>query len=345
MGIFSRQRALFDSAATPTSLASPWAEPGNLISFVAPDIFGAEIAAKLPLTRESALSIPAVARARNLLVSIIAALPLVAQNKDGVLANQPVWLYRSDTGESTYSRMAATVDDLMFFGKSLWVVSRGAEGQITDATWVAPSEWQITNGQVRVLDQPVSDRDVVLFHIPRWDGLLVHGSRTLRGAIDMENAWVQKVKNPVPLTVLRHTSSEGRQLEDDEVQHLLTQWRTARRDEDGAIGYLPPELQMEVFGTVDPALYVEGRNAVRTDIGSLLNIPTSMLDGSLEASSTYDNAQGQVSRFYSESLPFWLDPIVQRLSQDDVVPRGQSVRANFTNALAETPAPIAPAED
>jgi len=83
---------------------------------------------------------------------------------------------------------------------------------------------------------------------------------------------------------------------------------------------------------------VEARNAVRTDIGSFLNIRASMLDGTQGVDSlTYTTNSIERNAFYEIDLPFWTAPIESRLSQDDVVPAGQRVRFD---KYAEYGAPI-----
>jgi hypothetical protein len=57
-------------------------------------------------------------------------------------------------------------------------------------------------------------------------------------------------------------------------------------------------------------LMVEGRNAIRTDVGSFLNIRASMLDGTMGIDSlTYTTTEGEKNSFYEFDLPFWTDPI------------------------------------
>jgi hypothetical protein len=337
MSVFRKDRRAHGATAA-IGVASPWADGGNLGSLVLSDVYGTDIASRLPMSRGEALSIPAVSRARHLITSSIAQLPLVALSASGPLAVQPSWLYRSDSDVSPYSRLASTVDDLLFFGVSLWAVKRGADGYPLDAAWIPADQWTITDGNILVNDEPADEQEVILFDVPGFSGLLNVASRTLRGAIAIENAWVSRVKNPVPLSVIKSTDQV--QLEQSEIDTLLRTYNAARRSEDGSTAYLPPNLELEDHGTSDPELYIAGRNSIRTDIASHLNIPTILLDGSpAEATLNYVTQDGTRSRFYAETIPFWLDPIVQRLSLDDCVPRGQRVRADFTEQLTATPTP------
>jgi Phage portal protein len=346
LDIFKRER--LDYLAAPTGIAAPWADSSHLAQgLIWADVLGLPLE-DLPLSRADALSIPAVARGRALIVSNVAPLPLRALDSNGVLSAQPTFLYRSDSGVSPYMRMVSTLDSLMMYGVALWAVNRGAKDQIVDAAWVPHNRWGFdSEGRILVDHGPVDASQVILFQ-SATPGLLEVANRTLKGAKAIEEAWVSKARNPVPLTVIKHVpGQQGDQLEQEEITELLRQWATARRNEDGALGYLPPSLTIETHGTVDPALYVEGRNAIRVDIASFLGIPASLLDGSVaEASLTYTTTEGNRNRFFTETLPLWTNPIESRLSEDDVVPRGQRVRFDFTELYTNPPTSTgAPSED
>lgn len=324
-------------------ITSPYSTAPELPPFVITDLLEDEVVRNLPMSRAHAISIPAVSKARNLLVSTISKFPLRALQGDQVLTSQPTFLYRSDSTVTPYERMAWTVDDLIFHGHSLWLVRRGAGDSsgrrpILDAEWCPQSLWTITNGHLLVDGVDVDDEDVILFNSP-FEGLLNVGNRTLRGSIDTEASWVGRARNPIPLIELHQTDD---QLSSDEVTEFVKAWATARRNEDGAIGYTPPGLEIRVHGTVAADLMVEGRNAVRTDIGSFLNIRASMLDGTAGVDSlTYSTTQGERNLFYEIDLPFWTDPIEARLSMDDVVPRGQRVRFDKYDTF-NLPSPTGP---
>lgn len=324
--------------ADQLGLSSPWAEGGDLQQVVLSDIFGPEVLDSIPLTRADAISIPAVSKARNLLVSTVAKFPLVAMRGAAVLddSDQPTFLYRTNGNVSPYDRMAWTVDDLIFYGTSLWLTDRGAPDAksgrraITDATWCPQSQWTITKGHILVNEQEVDEEDVLLFNSP-FEGLLNIANRTLRGARDQEQAWVGRSQNPVPVIELHQTDDS---LTADQVAKFVAAWSKARRSPLGAIGYTPEGLELKVHGDVAVDLMIEGRNAVRTDVGSFLNVRAAMLDGTIGVDSlTYTTAQGERNSFYEFDLPFWVDPIAARLSMDDVVPRSVSVHFDMYNTL------------
>jgi len=334
LDIFSSKRTsdlLAVGSSIDLGIKSPWIDgPDTLSTIVLSDLIGADILDQFPLSRGEAIAIPAVSKARNLLVSAISPLPLRAYDKAGETAEQPTWLYRSDDAVSPYERMAWTVDDLFFYGYSLWRLTRGSLGQILTAAYVPMDSWEIRDGRILIAEpgstvrEPVSAEDVIFFNSP-FEGLLNVGRRTLRQARDMENTVAARVRNPAPLVVISATTDDS--LEPEEVTSLLDQWNAARRSQEGAVGYLPPGLALAEYGVADPALYLEARNAVVTSIGQFANIRAAMLDGTASIDSlTYTTKDGERNSFYEFDLPFWMDPIQHRLSQDDVVPRGTRVR-------------------
>lgn len=336
MGILDRLglgRSTHELLSSPTTLGitSPYASPVELPPFVITDLLSDEEVKKLPMSRSEAISIPAVSKARNLLVSTIAKFPLRAMAGATVLApkDQPTFLYRTNSAVTPYERMAWTVDDLIFYGVSLWLVRRGTADSagrkaILDAEWCPSNQWTITDGHILVDGEEVPDDAVILFNSP-FEGLLNVGARTLRGARDTEASWVGRARNPVPIVELHLT--EETQLTPAEIkEQIVDPWATARTSENGAIGFTPVEFELRTHGEVKADLMVEGRNAVRTDVGSFLNIRASMLDGTMGIDSlTYTTNEGEKNSFYEFDLPFWTDPITARLSMDDVVPRGQRI--------------------
>lgn len=314
-----------------------WQQPQTqLTQIVIDDIFG-----DMPelVDRGNAMKVPAVTRARDLLVGSIADLPLVAYQRDTRLAEQPAWLYRTDV-VTLWHRMAFTIDDLLFYDCSLWLRQNGADGFLLNATRVPIESWAVDNdGRILIGDEPVDASDVIYFPGPTGGGLLSNGRDTIRGARAIDRAWVARTRSPIPPTLFQQTQEETASPED--IQKLTTSWGKARLNPDTAgVGFVPWGIT-PIFPAPsdDSAMFIQGRNAVRLDIANLTNIPASLLDGSTAtASLTYVTADGQKSSFQEQTLRYWTAPIEHRLSMDDVVPRGQRVRFDITYASQVPPA-------
>ncbi|MCU1439990.1 MAG: Phage portal protein BeeE [Rhodoglobus sp.] len=348
------------SSPIDLGIASPWQE-GSLQQILIADLLGAQLADTLPLGRAEAISIPAVAKARNLLVSSVSKFPLRALRRpvgvpysrsdaDDDVTGEYAWLYRTNGPVSPHERMTYTVDDGYFHGLALWLVDRSAPdenrlGAILNADYCPWDAWTVDDGKILVNDKPVDESEIILFNFPT-DGILVEGRKTIRGARDTEAAWTGRMRNPIPLIELDVTDPDIN-LTQPEIDKYVTDWAFARRQENGAVGFTPPGISLNTHGEVHADLYVEARNAIRTDIGSFSNIRASMLDGTMGVDSlTYKTETGERNQFYEFDLPFWTDPIEARLSQDDVVSRGTRVRFDKYENYSPTPTPTgAPTED
>lgn len=323
------------NALPMSGIVSPW-QTGQLSQIVWSDIFGTE--ANI-ISRAEAMTIPAVAKARQILVSTIAKYPLVAYDANGAVNPSHKWLQATDGDVSPWHRMAWTIDDLMFYGWSLWGVERDAAGDIIKADRCPIERWEIDpNGNILIDNIAAEDGSVILIPAP-FEGLLKVGSRTLKGGAKLEASWVGKATNPIPAIELHATTDDP--LETDEVHALVQAWADARSDVNGAIAFTPHNVQAIAHGSAEPSLLIEGRNFLRIDVGAFLGIPAALMDASLStASLTYSTQEGQRNEFADFTLPYWLEPIQQRLSLDDVVPSGERVRFDLSDLYTTTPSPI-----
>ncbi|OII04309.1 hypothetical protein BIU96_07875 [Curtobacterium sp. MCBA15_008] len=259
---------------------------------------------------------------------------------------QPTWTYRSDQDIVSMAHVLTWVaDDILFLGHALLSVKRGSDGFPVSIDRISPDRYTITNGSILVDEKPVDARDVIF--VPGLvDGLLDIGARSIRGARYVEEAWVGRVRNPIPQTVIKETTDQTN-ISDERAEGIVRQFNEKRRDPDGATTYVPYGLAVEALGANDSNLFVEARNALRIDIGSFVGVPSTLMDATtVQASLTYENKAGERDRFYVEALPLYAAAIEQRLSLDDVVPRGQRVRFDFSELYAQVPTPTgAPTED
>jgi hypothetical protein len=300
------------------------------------------------MTREIAMSLPAVYRARAILLSLIPDKPLKNWYGAELVNPQATFLYRTPGIVSPWQRMANTIDDLIFYPYSLWLTERGAvrngRKDILNAVHCPYSSWQINElGQVEILDadnhwQVASEDEVILFPGPS-EGLLAYARRTLQGAAALDAAWVSRAQNPAPITELHLTDDIA--LDDDETIATRDAWVAARRSANGAVAVTPSNVQVIDHGAADAPLLIEGRNASRLDIAAFFNLPGAILDASQAQSTlTYVTEQNTRASVYDLSIPYWIRPIEGRLSQDDIVARGQSVRFDFSTLAPAAPGPV-----
>lgn len=339
---------------------SPWKPSGALSPIVTGDLFPDLPEDRFPLSREEAMKIPGVIKLRNLLVASISPMPLVALKKlaSDRVEDQPSFLYRTNALQSPEARTAATVDDLFFYGCSLWITDRGAGdspkgGPILSAAWVPRNEWKIEQDAsgslvVSVLGVVMKESEYLLFDVPLYDGMLHLASRSMRGARAIEDAWVSRAKNPVPLLALKIISPDlAPELDQDAIDAIAASWTVRKNSTTSTVGVLPYGLDLDAIGMGETSLFESARNAMRGDIGAYAQVNAAMLDSNFGTDSmTYDTKEAEHSIFTALSLPFWTTPITSRLSMDDVVPSTQRVRFDKSELTeATTPPTGIPTED
>lgn len=365
MGILSTFRSWFGagrsivpagSGRSRLAIRSPWSTT-QLQAAVLADIFNTDAG---PVSRAEAMSVPSVAKARHLTCTLLPAYPLVAYKgqpadaEPAPLDEQPAWLNSTAGSVHPTTRLTWSLDDAFFGGWTLWLLDRdddadssglvgpGGEplGTILSAERCPPEDWTFGYDEdgtpvVKVHDVVPALGEVLLFQAP-FEGMCEAAHRTLRGAVMVENAWVARVRNPIPAVEL-HVTDPDTELDDAETAELLDDWHVARNDPDGATVVTPHKVEMRVHGEVDPALYVEARNAIRLDVANFANVPASLLEGSLStASLTYSTGESKRAEFIDYAVPMWRAAFEARLSMDDVTPRGTYIAFDLTN-WTETP--------
>lgn len=337
------------SMSQTTGVVSPWSE-GELNKFVWADIYGLDVA---KVTRKEAMSVPAVSASRNRIVQV-ADRPLRAIRSTGVdgdgmqtgvdVTKDHAWLYRTDTAVTPWMRMAATFDDWIFYGESLWVLERGAKQEgsayapIKDALHVPYDRWQVDMyGQILIDDNPVDSDSVIYFPGP-FEGLLNVAPEAIRAAKALERAWASRVRNPTPTVILEEVNDGD--VTAKQASKYVRAVSAALRDPDGAVFFVPASIRLRLEAESGIDVLEGARNAVRIDIANYLNLNASSLDGAKPQSSLTYETQETEQQELKDRLSFWTAPLEHRLSMDDVVPRGTRVRFDFaTSTPAQTGTP------
>ena len=328
-------------------LMFPWSGTSTLKALVYKDIYGSsddDI-----VTRETAMRVAPIKRGRAVIIGRLADLPFeLGEFVDGEFVadeTQPGWLTQTASITSTpWHRFAMSLDDTLFSRWSLWAVDRDDAGAITDAERIELNRWRFdqespTGVAIALGDilapiwAPITDdRSVILFNGPD-DGLLATARDTIAGWRHMERSWVGRVRSPIPAMVLQEVEANG--VSQEEAQQYVDAWAKARTSPNGAIGFLPASLKLDVHGDVQADLFNEGRNAARIDVANHMNLPVSYLDGSTATSSlTYVTQEGSRAQIIDD-LEYWIAPFEARLSQADVTGNARKVvRLNRSNLTA-----------
>jgi hypothetical protein len=344
------------AAPLPLPLASPWAPTNNLASVVWADIFGATVA---PVTRAEAMAVPAMARARHIIAGTIARIPLRAYRGTSTDplpdAAAPSWLTSTASVLSPWHRMLWTVDDLVFYGWSVWSRVNGADGRPYQMDRIAPDRWSVDSAGRVWVDNVLARTDQVVVIPGPHEGLLAFAQSSIRHAADLQRAAGRAAKHPAAYLALKQTG--GDPLTDTQIDALTARWAQAREGENGGVAFLNQSIEAQEIGTFDRHLVLDGRNAAAVDIARHASLPADLLDASGEQSLTYANSRDNDRRGVDYGSGLYMGAISGALSQDAVVPHGTRVafdleqwlegtvpgQAPDTQTAPTPPAPAAPA--
>jgi HK97 family phage prohead protease len=305
------------------------------------------------VSRDQALSVAAVQRARNELCSI-ACLPL-RQYRDLTVINSPL-LRQIDPDVPNVVTLAATVEDLVFEGIAWWAVTaRDFAGWPVAARHVPvtsvtidppagsapatlPSGIDPGSPRARVVyvdgvETPA--KDMIRFDSPN-PGLLKANARSIRRALALDQLANMYASNPRPLEVLKAKDDPNVDpVEDEDVPGILAKWASYRRASSTA--WLPENVEREdVSPSVSDLQLVQLQQQVSLEIANGTGLDPEDL-GVSTTSRTYFNAvDRRVSKIQEGRMPI-MKAITDRLSMGDVTPYGNRVDFDLTEYLAADP--------
>ena len=329
MGLFRKTNA---TSNTQTSVIAQYA-PQVLSTPMLTSIVPAQ-----SITRELALEIPSVVRARNLICNTIASMPLeLYRNSTGEEIGKPVWMDQPALNQPRAVTISYTVDSLLFYGWALWKITSRYQEDGRPASY----EW-IPNTRVTpyysedgykidgyYIDQVFYSNDDVVTFQSLSDGILTTGARVLRAALDLETASSVAASTNMPTGWIKNT---GADLDPKEVQGLLAAWKQSRASRSTAYLTSTLEYQTAAFSPKD-MMYNEAKENYSTQISRLFNIDAYFLSADANASMTYSNLLDSRKQFVSLTLQPFISAIEDRLSMNDVTANGNRVRFDLDDSF------------
>ena len=292
------------------------------------------------VTREQAMTVPAIARSRNILAGSIGTIPMESYNKlTGAHINNRTLIVQPDPALPRVNTITWLVDDLIFYGRGyLQVLDVSPEdGRPFRARRIDPRRVQatidssgtlITGYQVDSKNVPSSGLNSLIVFNAIDEGVLARGGMTISSAIALEQAAYNMASEPVPQMVLMN---EGMNLPSDQVSAVMDTFRRARRERSTA--YIEGPIKLEVVGMDSAQMQlVEARQHLSSEIARLMGIPAWYLNAE-NASATYSNVNSERRALVDFGLRNYLTIIEDRLSMDDVTPRNQIVRFDLDDFL------------
>jgi HK97 family phage portal protein len=295
--------------------------------------------------RNTAMQVPALARARNIICGTIGSLPLETRLRaDNSFVASPRVINQPDARVAGSAVMFWVAEDLLFYGVSYGLVTEVFQefpNRIKSWTRIVPTRvtvnyntaaTEVTGYQVdgkKVPDQGVGSL-IVFYGLD--EGILARGGRTIRTAHELEKASYNFAQEPAPSMALK---SNGVNLPAERITKLLESWKAARQSRSTA--FLNADIELQQFGHNPRDLQlVEARQYLATEIARLCNMPAWYLNADPAGSMTYSNVSQSRRDLIDMSVKPILVAIEQRLSQPDFTPQTQHVRFDLNDFLRGT---------
>jgi len=286
-------------------------------------------------TRQLAMSVPSVARARNIICGTIGSLPLTTFNRiTGQYVDPHRVINQPDPRVAGFVIYNWLAEDIWLYGAGygqvLEMYSSTDGGRVRAWTRVSPDRVTVdTDFRNTVIESYKVDGMAVpnsgVGSLIRFDGpdegLLHRAGKTIAAAVYLENAAVNYAKEPAPSMVLK---SNGTNLTAERISALLSAWKTARQSRSTA--FLNADVNLEQFGFDPKSMQLaEARQYVALELARACGIPAYFLSAE-QTSMTYSNAVTERRSLVDFSLRPILKAIEERLSLPDFVPNPVMVR-------------------
>ena len=286
-------------------------------------------------TRQLAMSVPSVARARGIICGTVGSLPLTTFNRiTGQYVDPHRVINQPDPRVAGFVIYCWLAEDIWLYGAGygqvLEMYSATDGGRVRAWTRVSPERVTVDTDflNTEITGYKVDGKSVPLQGVGsliRFDGpdegLLHRAGKTISAAVYLENAAVNYAREPAPSMVLK---SNGTNLTAERISALLTAWKTARQSRSTA--FLNADVNLEQFGFDPKSMQLaEARQYVALELARACGIPAYFLSAE-QTSMTYSNAVTERRSLVDFSLRPILKAIEERLSLPDFVPNPVMVR-------------------
>jgi phage portal protein BeeE len=322
--------------SAPLAAAAGAAQPGNFIGY---SVGGME---------EAALSVPTVARAISLLSTVAGTMNLrsytlqwTGQEYEKLFVEGESWFTRPDPRVTRNFILSKTARDLILYGRAFWqVTGRYSTGFPSSFQWLPanlcetpnnpPPEWFGPANEVDFNGLPLDVSQLVQFHSGS-QGIVYAGRRAITIALRLDQAAERFASNEIAAGYLQQRGGEP--MSGEELAEMAAAWAANRRT--NAIGALNEFVTFESFDT-DPSKLqlVEGREYQTKELSRLMDIPAYLLAID-QSGMTYANAQQARQDLILFGARPILHAIEERLSMDDVLPRGRHLEFALDEYLDE----------
>ena len=287
------------------------------------------------LDRNFAMQVPDVSRCRNLIAGVVSYLPLKLYKKsNGEELGNPLWIDQPDYRQPRSVTISWTVDSLIFYNLAYWRCTELFADDLRPSRfeWVANNRVTFTTNKfgteieeyfVDGVRAPMSGiGSLITFQGLNGGGVLQNAARTIQSALDIEKAAAVAAATPMPSGYIKNT---GADLPEQQVSGLLAQWKQSRQNRSTA--YLTSTLSYETTGfSPKDMMYNDSQQYLATQIARSMNVPAWYISADMNNSMTYQNILDSRKEFVAYTLQPYICAIEDRLSMDDITPRGHVVK-------------------
>jgi len=326
-------------SVAPTSDVEASLAPFNLST----SVYGL-LNAPTTVDRATAMSVPTVARARNIICGTLASLPLEQYNRFTGAHVEPLRVINQPdprvAGFVVYNWLA---EDIWLYGVGFGLVldAYAEDGRVRSWTRIEPKRvtpkynlamTEIEGYEVDGRLAPIAGIGSVIRFDGADEGFLNRSGRTVIAAVELEKAALSYAKEPIPSMVLK---SNGTNLTSERIAKLLEAWRNSRATRSTA--FLNADIDMQSVGFDPKSLQlVEARSYVALELSRAAGIPAYFISAE-NTSMTYSNATSERRSLVDFSLRPILSAIESRLSLPDICPSTSQIRFDLDDFLRGNP--------
>lgn len=300
--------------------------------------------------RNQAMSVPTIARARDLIASVVGGTCLEMYKErwddtekemvtEGIAPRS--WLRQPDPTIPYATFMSWLLDDLFFFGRAfLFVNSRTADGfpnsfQRLPAAMVntrdqAGPVWFAPSDQVYFQGAQIDSSQLIQFISP-IQGIVYQSEKMVQTALRLEAARFRNASSTIPAGTLKITGGEP--LTQQEMADLAATFNAARENNQTAA--LSQDVDyIETKANPANMMLMEAANYQALEACRVTNIPP-YLAGIDIGSYQYSSGKDSREQLYLFAARLYMDCIAQTLSMNNVLPVGTFCRFDIDDYLSE----------
>lgn len=289
------------------------------------------------VSRRSALQVPAIKRGRDLIPGTLGTLPLDLYGPQNTLSVSEL-LAQPERNTPRSVTMAKTYEDLWFEGVAWWYITEfGWHGYPTKVRRLDPRTVDVRkNGKVYVTqdghrgmtNEYVEDARLIRFDSPT-EAVLEAGARAIRASLTLDAAAL-RYADGAPMADYFEPSDDY-DPDQDEVDATLDQWLAARRQR--STGYVPAGFKYNLNPFDAQKLQLaEARQHAVLELSRVMGVDAEDL-GVSTTSRTYQNSQDRYQARVKDTLRPYMVAVEERLSMNDVCPRGYDARTRVADLL------------